>query len=238
MNLQGKIAVVTGAGGGLGSLLVKELDKEGVLCILIEKEKSLFDGLLDLLQGGNHIFFECDFANENEVELLASKISSNFNHIDFLFNLAGVGIYKELGDLSIEEWKKSISINLTSPFILTKGLLPRLDSSNRAVVVNFGSGMGVIPTPGRVAYCASKFGLRGLSLTLSKEFESKNIDFCLMTLGSIMTNFGTGGLAVRKQFEKEGKKYLDPHDVVSEVLKVVKSEKRNEEYVIYPDGYK
>lgn len=237
MNLKGKTAVITGAGGGLGNLLVKQLDKEGVVCILVEKEKSLFDELLELLVGKDHTFFECDFANDSEVEILVGKISSSFNKIDLLFNLAGIGVYKGLDALSVEEWKKSLSINLTAPFILTKGLLPQLTSSGDSVVVNFGSGMGVIPTSGRVAYCSSKFGLRGLSLTLSKEFESKKIDFCLMTLGSIMTNFGTGGLAIRKEFEKQGKKYLDPAYVVDKVIAICKDDNRNEEYVVYPEGY-
>lgn len=237
MNLNGKTAVITGAGGGLGSLLVKQLDKEGVKCILVEKEKNLFDELMDLLEGKDHIFFECDFGNESDVESLVDKISLETRNVDMLFNLAGVGIYKNIGELTIEEWKKSVSINLTAPFILTKGLLPFLIQSGGTLVVNFGSGMGVIPTAGRVAYCASKFGLRGMSLALSKEFEDKNIDFCLMTLGSIMTDFGTGGLDIRKKFEKQGKKYLDPLEVIKKVLEIVKSEKRNEEYVIYPEGY-
>lgn len=237
MNLNGKTAVITGAGGGLGSLLVKQLDKEGVKCILVEKEKNLFGELMDLLEGKDHIFFECDFGNDSDVESLVDKISLETRNVDMLFNLAGVGIYKNIGDLTIEEWKKSVSINLTAPFILTKGLLPFLIQSSGALVVNFGSGMGVIPTAGRVAYCASKFGLRGMSLALSKEFEDKNIDFCLMTLGSIMTDFGTGGLDIRKKFEKQGKKYLDPFEVIKKVLEIVKSEKRNEEYVIYPEGY-
>jgi short-subunit dehydrogenase len=237
MNLKGKIAVVTGAGGGLGRLLVKELDKEGVICVLVEKERSLFEGLMDLLDGKDHTFFECDFANESEVELLVDKISSNFNKIDFLFNLAGIGIYKNIDELTIDEWKQSVSVNLTAPFILVKGLLPSLIQSKGALVVNFGSGMGIIPTAGRVAYCSSKFGLRGMSLTLSKELENKNVDFCLMTLGSIMTNFGTGGLAIRKQFEKEGKKYLGPIEVVNKVMEITKSEERKEEYVVYPEGY-
>lgn len=235
--LAGKIAVITGAGGGLGNLLVKQLDKEGVTCILVEKEKSFFNELIDLFEGKSHTFFECDFANEKEVESLVDKISSKIDKVDMLFNLAGVGVYKDISGLSIDEWKKSLSVNLTAPFILIKGLLPRLNNSEDSLVVNFGSGMGVIPTAGRVAYCSSKFGLRGMSLTLSKEFESTNIDFCLMTLGSIMTNFGTGGLDVRKQFEKQGKKYLDPLEVVKKVIEIAKSEKRNDEYVIYPEGY-
>ena len=139
--LAGKIAVITGAGGGLGNLLVKQLDNEGVTCILIEKEKSFFGELIDLFEGKNHTFIECDFANESEVESLVGKISSKIDKIDILFNLAGVGTYKDISDLSLDEWKKSLSVNLTAPFILIKGLLSLLINSGDSLVVNFGSGM-------------------------------------------------------------------------------------------------
>jgi short-subunit dehydrogenase len=208
MNLQNKTAVVTGARGGLGSLLVQALEKEGIICVAIDKE-------------------ECDFTNSKDVEKLCDEIKSKYEKIDFLFNVAGIGIYKNIDDLSIEEWNDSLSINLTAPFILIKTLSPE-------VVINFGSGMGVFPTSGRSAYCASKFGLRGLSLSLSKELKPKNIDVVLLTLGSIMTNFGTGGLALRQDLEKKGKKYLNPSEVIEKVLEIIKSERREVEYMIYP----
>src|SRR3989344_7432712 len=124
MELRGKTAVITGAKGGLGSLLVRKLEDEGVVCISIDKE-------------------ECDFSSVKEVERLVEDLKLKFEKIDFLFNVAGVGIYKNISDLSIDEWLNSLTINLTAPFILIRGLLPEL-------VINFGSGMGVTPTPGRV----------------------------------------------------------------------------------------
>lgn len=208
MELNGKIAVVTGVKGGLGSVLVKELEKEGMTCISIDKE-------------------ECDFTNTKDIEKIVEEINFKFKKIDFLFNIAGIGIYKNISDLSIDEWNDSLSVNLTAPFILIKGLLPE-------VVINFGSGMGITPTAGRAAYCSSKFGLRGLSLSLSKELKNMNIDVVLLTLGSIMTNFGTGGIDVRKKFEEKGKKYLYPMEIIKKVIDIVKSENRKEEYMIYP----
>lgn len=236
-SLKGKIAVITGAGGGLGSVLVKQLEKEGVTFILIERKIELLNSFIRLLDKNENHFFECDFSRESEIKNLVKLIKSKFIKIDFLFNIAGIGIYKNTEDLSVAEWKDSLAINLTAPFILIKELIPLLKKSDKAFVLNFGSGMGKIPSAGRVAYCASKFGLRGLSLSLSKEFEKENIDISLLTLGSVMTDFGSGGIESRKGQEKLGKKYLDPIEVAKRVIEITISAKKREEYVLYPNGY-
>jgi len=237
MNLKGKIAVVTGSGGGIGSETVKALKRDGVKLILVEKEKSLLEGIIDILDGDEGNIFECDFGNPTDVGRLAKELSARVPVIDFLFNIAGLGIYKNIDDLTVDEWQKSVDINLTAPFVLIKELLPSLKKSDGAVVVNIGSGMGVIPTAGRVAYCSTKFGLRGMSLSLSKEFKDRNVSFVLMTLGSVMTSFGTGELASKKKLESEGKKYLDPCEVANKIIEIVKDENRDAEYEIYPEGY-
>jgi len=236
INLKNKIAVVTGAGGGVGSVLVQELEKEGVTCILIDKRMDLLKQFVQSPNENNHCF-ECDFTKEVEVTELVKKLNSKFDTIDFLYNIAGIGIYKSTEDLSTVEWKDSLAINLTTPFILIKGLLPLLRKSDTPFIMNFGSGMGRIPTAERAAYCTSKFGLRGLSLSLTKEFKKETIDISLLTLGSCMTNFGTGGVEFRKEQEKMGKKYLTPEEVVKKVMEITTSAKKEAEYILYPDGY-
>ncbi len=237
MDLAGKVAVITGAGGGIGSEIVKKLKAERAKVVLIEKDKSLLESLMDVLDGDESSIFECDFSDPAQVEKLGEDLSVKFPVVDFLFNVAGIGIYKNLEDLTVSDWKKSIDINLTAPLILTKKLLPSLKNSESAVVVNIGSGMGILPMAGRVAYCSTKFGLRGMSLTLAKEFGGRNVGFVLMTLGSVMTGFGTGGLALRKKLESEGKKYLGPTDVARKIIEIVKDKDRKAEYKIYPEGY-
>lgn len=237
MDLNGKIAVVTGAGGGLGSRMVRLLKKRGVKCVLIEKDKSLLESIKDILDGDESQLYECDMTDLSEVEKTSKAIAKKFERVDILLNVAGIGIYKNIEDLTVDDWTNSININLNAPFIFTKFLIGSLKNSGHGVVVNIGSGMGVLPTPGRSAYCASKFGLRGLSLTLSREFKEKGVSFSLMTLGSMMTGFGTGGMEERKRLEAEGKKYLDPDEVAGKIIEVIEDENRKEEYEIYPEGY-
>ncbi|MFC1625999.1 SDR family oxidoreductase [Patescibacteria group bacterium] len=237
MDIKGKIAVVTGAGGGLGSVLVRALEKEGVTCLLIERKLDLLERFKDLLDGERSFAFECDFAKSSQLDELVKEINLKFEKIDFLYNIAGVGIYKNIEELEISEWRDSLNINLTSAFILTKGLLPSLKRSEAGMVFNFGSGMGVKPKAGRVAYCASKFALRGMSLTLAEEFKGRGVDFIHLALGSVMTDFGTGGIQVRKSMEGIGKHYLETENVIKKVMEITKSEDREAEYILYPKGY-
>jgi len=221
-----KIAIVTGANGGIGRVLIKWLEKGGVRCICVDKEGIPSDN-----------FLLCDLSQQTEVQNLIKIISSKFEVVDLLFNVAGIGIYKKIEDLTVKEWNDSLAINLSAPYILLKGLLPLLKKSNNPLVVNFGSGMGVEPTAERIAYCTSKFGLRGLSLSLSKEFRNEDVKIVLLTLGSIMTNFGTGGLGLRKRLAENGKKYLMPDEVVKKVIEIINSPTVKPEYVMYPQGY-
>lgn len=237
MDLKVKTVVVVGAGGAMGSRIVRLLKNEGANLILIEKTKSLLESIVDILDGDNTSVYECDMTNLSDVERVGNEIASSFPKIDILINASGIGIYKNIKDLEIKEWEDSMNINLNAPFILIKKLIVSLQNSGQGLVINLGSGMGIIAMTGRTAYCASKFGLRGMSLTLSKEYKNKGISFILMTLGSIMTNFGTGGMEKREELASNGKKYLDPDIIVQKIIDIAKNENRQDEYVIYPEGY-
>lgn len=236
MSFKGKCVVITGSCGGIGSLLTQKMDQLGATLILLERDVKLFDGL-DLINRQNHYFYECDMKNEFNVEKVARDICAKFPKVDCLFNVAGLGIYKDLADLGINDWTDTLSINVTAPLILSKFILPSLERNGSGLIFNIGSGMGVIPSAGRVSYCSSKFALRGMSLTLSKELKSKNIDVVLLTLGSVMTEFGTGGLEHRKKLALSGKNYLTPEEVVEKIISITESENRNSEYEFFPEGY-
>ncbi len=236
MQLKNKVAIITGAGGGIGSALAKRLDKEGVILILTDKNQPFLMRLASTIRGQKHQFLEVDLTRTDEVIALFTSVLSVFPRVDFLFNLAGIGTYKKIEDLTLPEWNQSIALNLTAPLVLTKLLLPQLRLSDDPFILNVGSGMGVKPSGGRTAYCASKFGLRGLSLSLSKELKG-DIDVSLLTLGSVMDNFGTGGLSKRKKLQRMGKNYLSIKEVVDEIVDITKMKPHLPEYILYPEGY-
>ena len=221
MMLSGKVAVVTGAKGSIGVNLITKLRQKGVDCVLVDKGLE----------------FGADFTDLAAVQSLSNKIKNKYTNIDYLFNVAGIGIYKKIEDLSLEEWVNTFAINVHAPFILTKYLMPTIAESDDPVIFNVGSGMGVIGAPERTSYCSSKFALRGLSLSLSKELRAHNIDVVHLTLGSVMTPFGTGGIDKRKELARNGKKYLTVNEVTNKIISITLSQNRDEEYVLYPEGY-
>jgi short-subunit dehydrogenase len=237
MVIENSLSVVTGAGGGIGKLLTQRLLKAGGRVIAVDRDVSLITDLLLDYRNNELQLHASDFTDTNSLLKLSKEISSNNSKIDFLFNVAGIGIYKNVEDLTTSDWVNTMSINVNAPFVLTRDLLPALKKSAKPMVFNVGSGMGVFPSGGRTSYCASKFALRGLSLSLNKELKDKGIDICLLTLGSVMTSFGTGGLELRKRLEKDGKKYLDPVIVIDKIIEIATSEVRSAEYELYPEGY-
>jgi len=238
MKLKDKLAVVVGASGGVGSTLVAKLDEEGTKCVLVARQKEKLEKLIKSLSGKDHEYYTCDLADTDDVKRVFGKIAKKHKRIDLLFNAAGVGIYKGIEDLSLGEWNTTLLINLYAPFLVTKTLMPSLERSEESLVVSMGSGLGKKPYYSkRIGYIVSKFGLRGLSLALSRDHRKKRPKFMLMTMGSILTSFGPGGLEKRLKLKEKGKMYLDPEWVVKKILNIIKEDKVEDEVTLYPSHY-
>ena len=97
--------------------------------------------------------------------------------------------------------------------------------------------MGKIPSAGRSVYCASKFALRGLSLSLSKEYKGTNIHFVLVTLGSTLTDFGPKTLKEKEEESLKGKAYFTPEGVAKKFIEIVENDKLEDEIELYPSEY-
>lgn len=238
MNLNGKIAVVTGATGGMGREIVKCLDNEGVKLVLVSKTESELSNLLKNLKGKDNKYYVCDLSSQEDGEKVAKEIANDFKTIDILINTHGIGIYKPFEELTLEDWNLSIAINLNSVFIIIKELIKSLNSSTDSTVISLGSGMGVSPEPERSVYCTSKFALRGLMLTLAEEYKRfKNPKFCLFTLGSVLTSFGPMSMEEKKKSMESGKGYLTPEWVAQKLIEVIKTDDKMSEYSFSSPDY-
>lgn len=239
MNLKGKIAVVAGASGGIGREVSVELGRRGTHVALVARRKDVLETVKEVIEktGGKAYLYECDLTSSKSVDELVKNLEKNFKHIDILVNAAGVGVYKNLKDVLLEEWQKSLDVNVTASFLLTQKLLPLLGKSEKAVVISMGSGMGKVGVSGRSPYCASKFALRGLMLSLAKEFKKTNIKISLLTLGSVLTSFGPLSLEEKMEKQKTGKRYLDPKDLARTIVSKIENDSLEDEVVIYPSQY-
>jgi len=239
MNLKGKVAVIAGASGGIGREVSKALAEEGTEVILVARRREVLDALKKTIEaeGGKAAIFTSDLTKESAVKELVAKISSTYKNIDILFNSAGYGVYKKLPDISFEEWERSFSVNVDSVFLLSKKLLPLLTKSPKAYVISTGSGMGKVALSGRSPYCASKFALRGLMLSLAKEYKKTNTKFVLLTMGSILTSFGPLSVEDKKKKSEKGKEYLDPAWLAHHIVSKIKHDTLEDEVPIYPSHY-
>lgn len=236
MNLKDKTVVITGSTGGIGASLVEELKSEGVSFIFVSDNSEKLKKQSELLSPKAK-YYVCDFKDQEETERISKRIAEENSDILLLINLAGIGIYKPLLDISLEDWNNSFNIGLTSTFLFTKNLFNRIDQSN-GLVLTVGSGAGVIPMAGRSLYCATKFGLRGLVLSLSEEYKRAGSPrFTLITLGSTLTEFGPLSLADKKEEMDKGKAYFTPEWVAKKLVEIIKDEGREDEYTLYPGEY-
>lgn len=239
MNLDGKTVCIIGATGGIGREVSLAFAKRKVDLILVARKIDSLDVLEKELSFPNVKIFKytCDISAPDSIENLAKKIEKDHKKIDVLAHLAGIGIYKNIPDISIQEWKLSLDINVTSVFYVIQKLLPLLQKSDEAIVFASGSGMGKVALSGRAAYCASKFALRGLMQSLSKEYKGSNIHFIHLTLGSVLTAFGPLSLAHKRRKHREGKGYLEPEWLANHIVTRIEHGTLTDETPIYPRHY-
>lgn len=229
IDLKNKTILLTGASKGIGRELAKHLDREGANLVLVGRKFE------DKNLGDNHKYIEADLTKMEDITKFRKELEGS--KIDILINMAGVGIYKSLEDLTLEDFYQSQQLNLMVPFLLIKAVLDDLKQSEIGLVLNIGSGAGTMPFKNRSAYCASKYGLRGMSLSLSEEFESKKPHFCLITLGSTMTTFGGKSLETQEEKAKNGSAIFPTEYVAKELIKIIKDENREDEVVLYPSEH-
>lgn len=173
MNLHNKNIILTGASGGIGAKTALLLAHENANVTLVGRSAESLKRVFETLpaQGLNHHVIVADLATTE-----GRKRVVNFAHdADALINMAGINQLSLLHQMSDQQVIDMISCNLTIPMLLTKGILPILESKAEAALINVGSILGSIGIPGSVAYCASKFGLRGFTESLHRELADTNI---------------------------------------------------------------
>jgi len=238
MNLKGKTILITGATGGIGSVLCSHLSHTGAHLFLVGRNPDKLQSLLDNLEEPkHHHLFPTDLTNEKHLRQLVTKISHLTKTLDVVVHAAGIGIYKAFEDITQKDWHDSLALNLEAPYFLTQALLPLLTNSSSSLVLTIGSGAGVIPMRGRSLYCTSKFALRGAMLSLAEEFRGTPPHFTLITLGSTLTPFGPLSLEKKQEEALQGKAYFTPEWVTNKLIEIIKNDQRESEYTLYPGDY-
>jgi short-subunit dehydrogenase len=236
MDLRGKTIIITGASRGIGAGLADRLADEGANLVFIVRDPASLDQFT-VKHGKNHHSYIADLSNMQSVMDAAKHIAHDFTSIDILIHSAGIGVYKKFPDVSLDDWERSYAIDVTAPYFLTQTLLPLLQKADKSCVMTIGSGMGTIPTRGRSVYCSSKFAVRGWMLSLADEYEAQSPQFCLITLGSVITSFGTKTIEEKTKEFENGRAYFTVPWVSDKLTEILKDESRANEIVLYPGDY-
>ncbi len=176
MMLPGRIALVTGARGGIGRAIVARFLREGALVYAADltPEGSLHQHHDD----GSH-FVKLDVTQETDAIAAMERVRAEHGKLDILVNAAGIEIEKTIEDTSLEEWNRSFAVNVTGTFLTSKHALPLMREAARsgasASLINFGSYDGFIADPGLAAYCATKGAVHALTRAMACDHGPEGI---------------------------------------------------------------
>jgi NAD(P)-dependent dehydrogenase (short-subunit alcohol dehydrogenase family) len=165
---------VTGAGGGLGRALIRTFYQRGFNLIALGRTQSKLDSALDSCRTidskGKMFSIRCDVRNEESIVVALRALKRSIGRIDVLVNNAGIRVEAGVETMSLRSWSESIQTNLSGTFLMTKHCLPLLEKSKAPVIVNISSIRGLFGGRDLAAYCASKFGIIGLTQSIAEEY--------------------------------------------------------------------
>jgi len=227
--LAGQVAVITGAGRGIGraiALTLAELGARTVLCgrsreALIQTSAAIQNG------GGQSSVIECDVVDLHSVEALAERVERTFHRIDVLVNNAGIsGAGGPLHLLSPDNWDRVLNTNLRGVYYCIRSLAPLMIKARTGHIINISSLAGKNALPNGAAYAASKWGLNGLSYSVAEELRAHNIRVSVICPGSTHTEFSPhAGMNAEKMLQASDVAHVvamlvtqSPQSFASEIL--------------------
>ena len=188
--LQGQVAIITGAGRGIGAAAAQRLVAGGAQVILTARSEEEVEAVAAGLRkgGGRAIAVPADITDLDAAEEIVEAALEQFNRVDILVNNAGViWPIDEIADVDPEEWTYNIFTNLIGPFYLARNVLPLLLDQGHGRILNISSGAARQPFPGLSAYCAAKAGLDLWTRTLALEIQGSGVTANLLNPGHVDT---------------------------------------------------
>ena len=190
IDLSGKIAVITGAGSGIGRATARLLARHGARVHVVDVNGESAAGVAAEIEstGGSAVAHVVDVADPDAVEALARGVFETDRRVDILHNNAGIGHAGNIEATTMEDWQRVININLLGVAYGVQAFVPRMLAQGRpAVVVNTASEAGLVPTAKMAPYTASKFGVVGMSEALNAELSPRGIHVIAVCPGVINT---------------------------------------------------
>jgi NAD(P)-dependent dehydrogenase (short-subunit alcohol dehydrogenase family) len=227
---QGKVIVITGGAGGIGSHLARDFSAQGAKLVLLDLNQKKLDALISELPGTGHHAIALDLTDRKAIAAAVVEISSKYGRIDVLIPNAAITTTDRFDERSIESIEYELDINLRSPLLIIRSCIDLLKNSSDARIITTVSLGGIFPLGETPMYTVSKFGLRGAMLSLSLDFASKGI-----TVGSILPSATDTPMLQREAVEGGNSlQFMDPPQKTSDVVKAFKKMLDKPQFEIYP----
>jgi 3-oxoacyl-[acyl-carrier protein] reductase len=222
-----KIALVTGGGRGIGretAILMAKMNFNVAICSRTQGDIDTVIKYTKRLGGKEVMGRKCDVSRSNEVKALVGEVLKKYGRIDFLINNAGITYVKKLVDTTEEEWDRTLDINLKGSFLFCKVIVPYMVMNNYGVIINVSSGAGKVGFENISAYCASKFGMMGLTESLAWEVANSNIRVMTICPGEVATRMQED--ADPQYFESNKHKMLAAETVAQKIVDMIIDDKK------------
>lgn len=187
--IQGKVVLIAGGAGGIGSETAKVLGSRGAVVavadINVEKSGEVVEAIRSA--GGDARSYKVDITDKDEIKSVVETVIADFGRIDVLINAAGIMLIRPLSELNVEEWETTIDLNFKGTLWTIAAVLPGFLERNSGHIINLGSVHGLKVSPGSAVHSASKFAVGALSEGLRLELASRSIRVTTVVPGAVDT---------------------------------------------------
>lgn len=187
MNLKGKVALITGGGTGIGAAIAKRFVTDGAKICIVGRREEYLDQIVQSLPEGTAVKCLGDVSKPEDVERMVATVLSFGGKLDVLVNNAALDTHGTLLDVDLEEWQKTLAVNLTGPFMLMKAAIPHMIEGGGGSIINISSLAGMRCIPSGIAYCTSKAALIMLTQQAALDYGPQKIRCNVVCPGLVNT---------------------------------------------------
>ena len=215
MRLEGKTALITGAGRGIGRAITLAFAQEGCQVALAARTQEELDRTTTdaIAFGVKALPIVCDVTISSDISSTIAATLDAFGHIDILVNNAGAAHFKPIYQITLEEWQHAFDVNVTSAFSFIQGVLPGMMARHTGRIINISSVTGLKALPEQAAYGAAKHALNSLTKSLNLELRDYNIAAHAICPGGVDTKLSQDAMPHRDKTE-----WMKPEDIADQAL--------------------